>query len=179
MTEKEEVVILFVQLGRSLPSWRIQILSDVARRKSGLVVESLNGNPRPTHVVVDPSVNADAVAKLLGFKEASQLARELQDVSATSLLCQQRRSLTRLLSEGYRDGKGRMDRQCKRQASRTQAARIVDRTLECPAKGRPHPRQHRCCCCCCCCGIVVPLLFDRETHLSMPLETRTGSCFSE
>lgn len=79
-----KTTLFFVQLGRSLPLKRIQILSDVARRKGALVVDNLDGLPKPTHMVVDPNVRAAAVAKRLKIKGPPQLAAELQEVRRSS-----------------------------------------------------------------------------------------------
>ena len=69
----------FVHLGRSLSLSHIRILVQVARGKGAMIAESLED--QPTHLIVDENVLASAVASKLGFRDASELAHVLKEVS--------------------------------------------------------------------------------------------------
>ena len=77
--EDPKIVLLFIQLGKSMIADRIRILSRVAREKGALIVEEYQGQPAPTHIIIDTHVKAISVAQLLGFRNPTLLAKDLSE----------------------------------------------------------------------------------------------------
>ena len=69
-----QCVIYFLQLGRGMSQARIQLLSKtiLAKNPDACIVNSFDSSPAPSHVVIDPQIDAVSVASALQFDNAPE-----------------------------------------------------------------------------------------------------------